>query len=149
MLEIDYTRYTAVQLEAARLMTNPIENLTKDEIAEHCKVSTRTLYRWLEKPEFVDLLNELSDRHMIGHVSEVDKQLIKSVKSGSVKGMELFYKRTGKLIERKESVNNVDVQITTIDGKSNEQLKKEAIEMEKRLLGDSTILDGELIDDEK
>jgi hypothetical protein len=38
------------------------------------------------------------------------------------------------------------LEVTTIDGKTNDQLRKEAIEMEKKFLGQ--VVEAEVIDDE-
>jgi AcrR family transcriptional regulator len=67
--------------------------MTYGQIAEEVGVSERTLYRWREKEDFVSLVEELSDRIMKTFISEVDKAVMKSVKNGSVKAMELAYKR--------------------------------------------------------
>jgi AcrR family transcriptional regulator len=130
--KVDYSKFSAEQLHAARLLTDPESKMTLVQIAETVGVSDRTLYRWREKEEFAQLIEELSDRIMKTFISEVDKAVMKSVKNGSVKAMELAYKRSGKLVDKKEISSEVDVNVASVGEKSNEELMKELAEMEKK-----------------
>lgn len=144
--EIDYSQFTREQIKAARLMANMEEKKTNDEIAAEVGISSRQLYRWKKDKKFMELYSDLCEAEMDEFLSEAYSLLKKGVRSGSVKFMELYLKRSGKLIDRKEVTNDIDVQITTIEGKTNEQLRKEAIEMEKKFLGN--VIDAEVIEDE-
>lgn len=128
----DLSKFTAEQLAAARLLTDPGSKMTYQEIAAEVGCSERTLYRWREKEEFADLVEELSDRIMKTFVNEVDRAVMKSVKQGSVKAMELAYKRSGKLVDKKEVTSDVELQVTGIEGKSNDELMAELKELEKK-----------------
>lgn len=128
----DLSKFSSEQLAAARLITDPDVKLTNAQIAEQVGVSERTMYRWREKEDFAELLEELSDRIMKTFISEVDKAVMKSVKNGSVKAMELAYKRSGKLVDKREVTSDVDVTVAGVEGKSNEELMAELAELEKK-----------------
>lgn len=129
---IEYSKFSSEQLAAARLITDPEVRLTNAQIAEEVGISERTLYRWREKEEYADLLESLSDRIMKTFISDVDKAVMKGVKQGSVKAMELAYKRSGKLVDKKEVTSDVDLQVTGLDGKTNEDLMRELADLEKK-----------------
>lgn len=131
--KVDLSKFSSEQLAAARLLTDPDNRMTYGQIAEEVGVSERTLYRWREKEEFAQLLEELSDRIMKTFVSEVDKAVMKSVKNGSVKAMELAYKRSGKLKDVKEVTSEVDVNVSSVGDKSNEEIMAELAELEKKV----------------
>jgi AcrR family transcriptional regulator len=130
--KVDLSKFSSEQLEAARLITDPGNKMTYAEVAAAVGVADRTLYRWREKEEYAELLEELSDRIMKTFVSEVDKAVMKSVKQGSVKAMELAYKRSGKLVDKKEVTSDVDVTVTGVEGKTNDELMAELAAMEKK-----------------
>jgi AcrR family transcriptional regulator len=129
---VDYSKFSSEQLAAARLLTDPETRMTNAEIAKEVGISERTLYRWREKEDYAELLETLSDRIMKTFISEVDKAVMKSVKSGSVKAMELAYKRSGKLVDKREVTSDVDVTVNGVGDKSNEELMAELAEMEKK-----------------
>jgi predicted transcriptional regulator len=130
--KFDYSRYTTQQLACARLMADPDAGLTNKEIAEQVGVTDRTIYRWKEDEEFVELVNYLADRYMDSFLSEVYGQLQKAVKKGSVKAIELALKRSGKLIERREVTSDVNVEVVGIESKTTEQILMELRELERR-----------------
>lgn len=130
--EIDYSKYSVEKLEAARLMTNPELKMTNKEIADSVGISERTFYRWKEDREFLDLVNDLSEKYMDAFIPQIYRQLMKSVNSGSVKGIELALKRAGKLIDRKEVSSDSKVELIGIEGKSNDQLLAEIAELERK-----------------
>jgi AcrR family transcriptional regulator len=129
---VDYSKFSSEQLAAARLLTDPETRMTNAEIAKEVGISERTLYRWREKEDYAELLETLSDRIMKTFISEVDKAVMKSVKSGSVKAMELAYKRSGKLVDKREVTSDVDVTVNGVGDKTNEELMAELAEMEKK-----------------
>lgn len=135
--EIDYSSFTSQQLGAARLLADPDNKLTNKEVSEAVGISERQLYRWKENREFLDLINDLAEKYMDAFLGEVYREMKRSIKAGSVKAMELYMKSRGKLIERREVQSDVNIEVTAIDGKSNEQILKEIEEMEKRLLGNT------------
>ncbi|MDK7480927.1 phBC6A51 family helix-turn-helix protein [Bacillus cereus] len=132
--EIDYTKFSKEQLEAARLMTDFSSKMTNKEIAEAVGISERQFYRWKEDREFLDLVNDLSDKYMDANTPQIYRQLMKAVNGGSVKAIELALKRAGKLVERREVVSEVDLEVTGLDGKTNDQLLEEIAKLEKAAL---------------
>ena len=103
-----------------------------------------------EDPEFIELLNDLADKYMDTFLAEIYRQLQKSVSKGSVKALELALKRSGKLIERREVTSDINIEVTPLQSKSNEQLLAEIKELESKLLalpaGDSeSVIDAEVL----
>lgn len=136
--DIDYSKYSQQQLSAARLMADPDCRMTNKEIAESVGVSDRTIYRWKEDREFLDLQNDLTDKYMDAFLSEVYRQLQKAVRQGSVKAIELALKRAGRLIEKREVTSDTTLEVVGIESKSNEQIQHEIEEMERKQLGSGT-----------
>lgn len=134
--KIDYYTYSSEKLHAARMMTDPEVRMTNKEIADAVGVSERTLYRWKEDQDFLDLVNDLSEKYMDAFLGETYRQLQKAIRNGSVKAIELALKRSGKLIERREVSSDVNLEVIGIEGKTNEQLRKEILEMERMALGE-------------
>lgn len=137
--KFDYSRYSDVQLQVARMMCDPDVEMTIKQVATEVGVTERTIYRWKENPEFIELLNYLSDTYMDAFLGVVYKSLQKGVRKGSVKAMELALKRQGKLVDRKEVVQDVNVNVFDTREKSNDQLLAELQEMEQRLLARNPI----------
>jgi hypothetical protein len=137
----DYSRFSNKQLMAAKLMADPDEKLSNGEIAKACGTSERTFYRWKNDPEFIELVNHLAKKNMDSFKSEAYKQVMRSVKNGNIRAIELILKYYGDLVERREVVNDINVEITSIEGKSNEQLLAEIRELEKRRLAEAKIID--------
>lgn len=144
--EIDYRYFSKQQIKAARLMATTEEKMTIEEIAKAVGVDKRTIYRWKNEKKWAEMYNELCQQDMAEFLSEANKHLKKSIRSNSVKGLELYYKMQGMLIDRKEVTKDMSLEITTIEGKTNDQLRKDALEMEKKLLGQ--IIEAEVIEDE-
>jgi AcrR family transcriptional regulator len=132
--EIDYSYFSKAQIEAARLMATSEEKLTNEQIAKAVGVDVRTFYRWKKDKKFMEMYQELCESYMDDFLAEAYRELRKGVRKGSVKAMELYLKRSGKLIDRKEVSTEIDMQMT-IEQKTNEQLRREVIEMQQKVLG--------------
>lgn len=144
--EIDYRYFSKQQIKAAQIMATMEEKITVEEIANMVGVDKRTIYRWKKDKKWAEMFNELCRQDMDEFLAEANKHLKKSIRSNSVKGLELYYKMQGMLIDRKEVTKDMSLEITTIEGKTNDQLRKEAIEMEKKLLGQ--VIEAEVLEDE-
>lgn len=131
--KIDYTRFTDAQLEAARVLANPEEKMTNAALAKQVGVSERTIYRWREDQDFIDLLNDLTDKYMDSHLPELYRSLLKGVRNGSAKMTELGLKRAKKLVDVKEVAGEVNINVMAIEGMSNNDLRKQIEELERKL----------------
>jgi hypothetical protein len=121
------TKLTREQIEAARILSvnqflpkAPKEllgeelsaakdaqtvRLTYEEVAARAGVSAVTLYKWRHYDDnFIAYTNGLSTGAFMAHLPEVmQKHLEMTVKGqGSMKGIELFYKFGGLLVDRQE-----------------------------------------------
>lgn len=76
---------------------------TKEQIAEECGVTRMTLYRWEhEDDNFIAYYNELAQKFVDSQLAFVYSKLLDGIKSGSMKGIELYLKQAGKLIDKQE-----------------------------------------------
>lgn len=126
------------QIAAARLLAinnflprNPSEGeqgrLTLDEIAEQAKCSVSALYKWRHhNRDFITYTNGLSADAFMSHLPQImEKHLDMTIKGqGSMKGIELFYKFGGLLIDRQE--------ITTDDAGSAQSLEDRLARLKER-----------------
>lgn len=126
------------QIAAARLLAinnflprNPSEGeqgrLTLDEIAEQAGCSVSALYKWRHhNRDFIRYTNELSADAFMSHLPQImEKHLDMTIKGqGSMKGIELFYKFGGLLIDRQE--------ITTDDAASAQSLEDRLARLKER-----------------
>jgi AcrR family transcriptional regulator len=144
--EIDYAYFNKKQIQAAQLMAASEENLTNEQIAKTVGVDVSTFYRWKKDKKFMEMYQDLCETYMDEFLAEAYRELRKGVRKGSIKAMELYLKRSGKLIDRREVTKDMTLEVTTIEGKTNEQLRKEAIEMERKFLGQ--VVEAEVINDE-
>ncbi len=97
----------AQRLAAELLVENEFENVrtrkTKEQIAEEVGVTRMTLYRWETQDEnFIAYYQDLAQRYIDGKMAFVYKKLIDSIRNGSVKGIELYLKQAGKLVDKQE-----------------------------------------------
>lgn len=128
----DLSKYTDVQIAVARMLCDPEADYSVAKVAKEIGVTDRTIYRWKLDADFIDLMEYVGDMYMKSYVSNIDKAVMKGVKNGSVKSMELGYKRAGKLVDRKEVVSDVTIDVS-LNGKSNDQLLAEIADLERKL----------------
>lgn len=110
-------RLTPQQQAAAHLLVaNEFagkERRSQEELAEEIGISRQQLHSWRTKNnDFITYQAALSDMALESHRSFVDGQLMKLIRGTSnngipsVKAVELFYKLSGKLIEKREVVQH-------------------------------------------
>jgi hypothetical protein len=79
--------------------------LTMEQIAEHADITARHLYRWRHEDEdFIAYVNELSTRAFMSQLPKVQSKHLDMALNGqgSMKGIELFYKVGGLLVDKHE-----------------------------------------------
>ncbi|MDM5188603.1 phBC6A51 family helix-turn-helix protein [Bacillus sp. DX4.1] len=93
--------------------------LSLEEIAEQSGISVRQLYTWRHhESNFIDYVNLLSSDAFMSHLPDVmQKHLDMMLKGqGSMKGIELFYKFGGLLVDKQEvKTENVDGNLSMED----------------------------------
>ena len=95
---------SATQKKACELLImKDINKMSNDDIAEAVGVDRSTLYRWKQKKEFNDYLNNLADEFQRSFLSEAFSELRKIMAYGKshekLKAIELVLKNQGKLKE--------------------------------------------------
>lgn len=103
---------------ATKLVENSFagrERKTLEEIAEEIGTSRTTLWTWSNDVNFIRYKEALADRLLRDNIDLANGQLIALIRGDftnngtpSVKALELFYKLSGKLVEKKEITTNVD-----------------------------------------
>lgn len=98
----------------------------KTEIAEAVGVTRQTLYNWETKDQnFIALLNDLTETFMESRRSEVYAHLLKKVRQGSTRGIELYLKNRGLLQEKVEHTHIEEAgDLTERQKRLEERLKK-------------------------
>lgn len=91
------------------------EKRTQEDIAEEIGISRMQLYKWrVENPDFAEYYRRKADAKLNAMSVMVDARLMSLIDGSmwnngipSVKAIELFYRRFGLLVDRKE-ITNVD-----------------------------------------
>lgn len=97
------------------LVMKDINGLSNDQIAEQCGVNRSTLYRWKQRKDFNDYLNELTEEFQRSFLSDAYSELRKIMMYGKshekLKAIELMLKNQGRLKEVRETTANVESEI--------------------------------------
>ncbi|MHA4153743.1 phBC6A51 family helix-turn-helix protein [Bacillus cereus] len=110
---------TEEQAQAAvKLVENSFagrERKTLEEIAEELGISRTTLWAWSNDINFTRYKEAFADQLLRDNIDLANGQLLALIrgdftanKTPSIKALELFYKLSGKLVEKKEITTNVD-----------------------------------------
>ncbi|MDA1577581.1 phBC6A51 family helix-turn-helix protein [Bacillus cereus group sp. TH228LC] len=110
---------TEEQAQAAvKLVENSFagrERKTLEEIAEELGISRTTLWTWSNDVNFIRYKELLADQLLRDNIDLANGQLLALIrgdftanKTPSIKALELFYKLSGKLVDKKEIITNVD-----------------------------------------
>ncbi|NMF00013.1 phBC6A51 family helix-turn-helix protein [Aneurinibacillus aneurinilyticus] len=131
-------RLTAEQIKAAQLIAvnnflpkNPSEGeqgrLTYEQIAEQSGISVRQLHRWRNyNDDFINYTNALASNAFQSYLPDIlEKHLDMTLKGqGSMKGIELFYKFAGLLIDKSE--------VKTEDTSANQSIDERLARLKER-----------------
>ncbi len=103
------------QKQAIKLLLDYEKDMTQEEIASSVGISRTTLYEWRKfNEEFKRVKSKLVDETIAEYLDQADKSLIKKVNEGSVRAIELYYKRVGKLVDKKEVEHKGGLDITQL-----------------------------------
>lgn len=132
----DESKFKPGQREAAIALveyefTPKGERKTKQQIADEIGISRMQLYNWDTKDEnFIAYKNHIASNFVDSHLAFVHKKLIDAIDQGSVRAIDLFYKRMGELTDQQE--------ITIKDGKDDASFEERKAELLARLGVDNT-----------
>ena len=87
--------------KAAEMLANP-EITTNKEIYESLDIPKSTFYRWKDKQEFIDMVNNKVDKYTDQALPDVWESLIEQATSGSVQAQKLYFEMKDKYRDRKE-----------------------------------------------
>lgn len=113
-------RLSATQKKCAELLImKDINNMTNNDIADQCGIDRATLYRWKQKKEFNNYLNELADEFNRSFLSDAYSELRKILLYGKnhekLKAVELILKGQGKLKDVQETKTTVQAEVSIDD----------------------------------
>lgn len=104
---------------------------TLEEIGKEVGVSRQTLHKWSQNPYFAHYQAAITDMKMDSYRSLVDARLMQLIEHGpsnngipSIKAIELYYKLSGRLVERSEvtQVTNEPTRKRLTDAEVSEKL---------------------------
>jgi transcriptional regulator with XRE-family HTH domain len=76
---------------------------SQEELADEIGISRQQLYTWrTQNRDFIAYQAAVSDMHLESFRAEADAALLKLIKSGSVKGLDLYYTMLGKKIAKSQ-----------------------------------------------
>lgn len=124
---VDINKFDEKQLMAIEILAQPKrKGMTYEEIAEHVGVDVRTLFRWRQKPEFVEAITKRAMLNLHTDLPEVFDANLRRAKVGEVRSVELIYKLLGLLVHKTEDV-------TPNKGDDNESIREEINSLKKIL----------------
>ncbi|WP_191560434.1 phBC6A51 family helix-turn-helix protein [Metabacillus idriensis] len=137
---------SGIQKKAAWLLVNGdigtiggAKPKTYEEIAQDCGIDARTLYNWWTKDaKFIAYMNAISYRVTDSFQSEADAMLRRLCLEGgvnglgSIKALELYYKRMGLLVNKSE-VTNTDTINREYRPLTDDEVAEKIREMKARL----------------
>jgi transcriptional regulator with XRE-family HTH domain len=93
----------AAELLLTREFAPKKERLTDEQIAEAVGVTRMTIYRWRTQDEnFIAYYTHQVDLYMRGQFGFVMKKMYDGINAGSMKGIELYLKMAGMLIDKQQ-----------------------------------------------
>jgi hypothetical protein len=123
------------QMAAHLLIANEFagkEKRSQEELSEEIGVSRMTLHNWkTENIDFIRYTAALTDMKLDSYRSLVDARLMTLIEKGpsnngipSIKAIELYYKLSGRLVERKEVTQFTELQTERPRRLSDEEVAK-------------------------
>ena len=104
---------------AELLVMKDINGLGNDEIAEQCGIDRSTLYRWKQRKDFNDYMNQVAEEFQRSFLSDAYGELRKIMIHGKpherLKAIELMLKNQGRLKDVQETTANVQAEISVDD----------------------------------
>ncbi len=105
-------RLTATQKKCAEMIvTRDVHGKNNNKIAEELNIDRATLYRWKQKKEFIDYMNELAEEYHRGFMADTYVELRKIMTYGQdshkLKAIELMLKNQGRLKEVQEQTTTI------------------------------------------
>ena len=85
----------ATKIKAAEMLADPTVS-SKRKVYETLNIPESTFYDWMNKQEFIDMVNEKIDKYTDRELAEVWRSLIKEAKTGDTRAIKLFFELKGK-----------------------------------------------------
>ena len=84
------------KIHAARALAEREIAETMQQVADRACVSRRTLYRYLDDPEFCQLMKDLTDAALVRYQPQIDRVMVRKALGGSVAAARYLAQRGGR-----------------------------------------------------
>lgn len=112
-IKIDATMKQCAEL----LVMKDINGLDNDDIAEQCGINRSTLYRWKQRPDFIEYMNTLAEDFQKSFLADAYAELRKIMlysknPNAKLKALEMFMKNQGRLKDVQETTTKVQAELS-------------------------------------
>ena len=115
-------KWTAKQLAAITFLANP-RGGTHEDLSREIEVARTTISEWKKLAGFMEDVHRVAAVYFLEADLQIDRAVLKEALSGDIKAAELYYKRRGLLVEKRQltgadggpiSVSHEDGRITSL-----------------------------------
>ncbi len=128
--KVNLSDFTPEQLKAIEMLATPGEKMTDVKMCEELGIHVMTLWRWKQKPEFTQAVNDLAYSFLKSELPEVYKALATQAKSGNTKAIEILLRFADNYIERTETKLTDTVITISLDNDDEEDIEEDNNEEE-------------------
>lgn len=90
------------QIKFVELWLDYTQKLTLEQIAEKIGCSRTTIWRWHQDKDFINWLNDKSDKMLRSALSRIHKSLIRKAELGDVSAIKLYLENLGEFVAKSE-----------------------------------------------
>lgn len=112
-IKVDATMKKCAEL----LVMKDINGMDNDDIATECNINRSTLYRWKQRPDFIEYMNSLAEDFQRSFLADAYAEL-RSIMLYSknpnvkLKALEMFMKNQGRLKDVQETTTKVQAELS-------------------------------------
>jgi transcriptional regulator with XRE-family HTH domain len=93
---------SAEQIKFVELWLDYTKKRTLESIADEIGISYSTIWRWHQDKDFINWLNEKSDKMLRSALSRIHKSLIRKAELGDVSAIKLYLENLGEFVAKSE-----------------------------------------------
>ena len=105
---------------AELLVMKDINGMDNNKIAEECGIDRSTLYRWKQRPDFIEYMNTLAEDFQKSFLADAYAELRKIMlysnnPATKLKALEMFMKNQGRLKDVQETTTRIETEVSVDD----------------------------------
>ena len=105
---------------AELLVMKDINGMDNNQIAEECGIDRSTLYRWKQRPDFIEYMNALAEDFQKSFLADAYAELRKIMlysnnPATKLKALEMFMKNQGRLKDVQETTTKLEAEVSVDD----------------------------------